>query len=155
MLKIKTKAPNFSLPDQDGIIHSLAKNRGKWVLIYFYPKDDTPGCTKEACVIRDNMPLFEKLDCTVFGISADSAKSHSNFVKKYKLSFSLLADEKKEIIKKYGAWQKKTFMGKEYMGIKRMSYLIDPSGVIAKAYPAVKPAEHADEVLKDIGELAR
>lgn len=154
MLKSNTKAPNFSLPDQDGKTHSLTDYKGKWVLVYFYPKDDTPGCTKEACMIRDNLPMFENLDCVVLGISADSIKSHDKFVKKYRLPFLLLADEKKEIIKKYGAWQKKKFLGKEYMGIKRISYLIDPDGKIAKVYPDVKPAEHAEQVLKDLKELA-
>lgn len=154
MLKTKTKAPNFSLPDQEGKIHSLADYKGKRVLIYFYPKDDTPGCTKEACVIRDNLPMFEKLDCVVLGISADSVKSHDKFAEKYKLPFALLADEKKEVIKKYGAWQKKKFLGKEYIGIKRMSYLIDPRGIIVKVYPNVKPAEHADQVLKNLNELS-
>lgn len=150
MLKINTKAPDFSLPDQDGKIHSLADYKGKWVLVYFYPKDDTPGCVKEACAIRDNWPLFEKIDCVVLGISIDSVKSHDKFVNKYKLPFTLLADEKKEMVKKYGAWQKKKLMGKEYMGIKRMSYLINTDGKIAKIYLDVNPAEHADEVLNDI-----
>lgn len=154
MLKLNTKTPNFSLSDQEGKAHALTDYKGKWVLIYFYPKDDTPGCTKEACMIRDNLPMFEKLDCVVLGISADSVRSHDKFVKKYKLPFLLLADEKKEIIKKYGAWQKKTFMGKEYMGIRRMSYLINPEGKIAKVYPNVKPVEHAEEVLKDLKDFA-
>ena len=154
MLKINTKAPNFSLPDQNGKVHSLASYKGRWVLVYFYPKDDTPGCTKEACTIRDNLPMFEKLDCVVLGISADSVKSHDKFSEKYKLPFTLLADEKKEVIKKYGAWQKKIFMGKEYMGIKRISYLIDLDGKVIKVYPDVKPAEHAGEVLKNLKQLA-
>lgn len=150
MLKNNTKAPNFTLPDQERKMHSLAGYKGKWVLVYFYPKDDTPGCTKEACMLRDNLPDFEKLNCVVLGISADSAKSHSKFAKKYKLPFTLLADGKKEVIKKYGAWQKKIFLGKEYMGIKRMSYLINPDGKIAKVYSDVKPAEHAEEVLRNL-----
>lgn len=150
MLKINTKAPDFSLPDQNGKMHNLPDYRGKWVLVYFYPKDDTPGCTKEACSIRDNWPKFEKLDCVVLGISVDSVKSHGKFSDKYKLPFILLADEKKEVVKKYGAWQKKNFMGKSYMGIKRISYLINPKGIVVKVYNDVKPAEHADEVLTDI-----
>ncbi|MDO8496229.1 MAG: thioredoxin-dependent thiol peroxidase [bacterium] len=154
MLKIKMKAPNFSLPDQEGNIHSLTDYKGRWVLVYFYPKDDTPGCTKEACTIRDSWPFFEKLGCVVLGISADSVKSHDKFVNKYKLPFILLADEKKELVKKYGAWQKKKFMGKEYVGIKRMSYLIDPDGKVAQVYPDVKSAEHADQVLKDLKRFA-
>ncbi len=154
MLKLKSKAPQFNLSDQEGKIHSLADYKGKWVLVYFYPKDDTPGCTKEACSIRDAWPDFRKLKCVVLGVSADSAKSHDNFAKKYKLPFTLLADENKEVIKAYGAWQKKKFMGKEYMGVKRMSYLIDPEGKIAKIYPDVKAAEHAQEVLKDLESLS-
>ena len=154
MLKTKTKAPNFSLPDQEGKTHSLADYKGKWVLVYFYPKDDTPGCTKEACMIRDNLPVFERLDCVVLGIGGDSVKSHDKFAEKYKLPFILLSDERKEAIKKYGAWQKKIFMGKSYMGTKRISYLISPDGKVAKVYPNVKPAEHADEVLEDLKKFA-
>ncbi len=154
MLKIKMKAPNFSLPDQEGNIHSLTDYKGKWVLVYFYPKDETPGCIKEACAIRDSWPFFEKLGCVVLGISADSVKSHDKFVNKYKLPFILLADENKQVIKKYGAWQKKKFMGKDYMGIKRISYLIDPAGKIIKVYLDVKPPEHADEVLGDLKKFA-
>ncbi|MDP3792339.1 MAG: thioredoxin-dependent thiol peroxidase [bacterium] len=150
MLKLNTKAPNLSLPDQAGKMHSLADYKGKWVLIYFYPKDDTPGCTKEACIIRDNLPDFKKLNCVVLGISVDSVKSHSKFAEKYKLPFTLLADEKKEVVKKYGAWQKKSFLDKSYMDTKRISYLINPDGKIAKIYSEVKPTEHAEEVLKDI-----
>src|SRR3989338_4824732 len=154
MLKLNTKAPNFSLPDQAGEIHSLTDYKGKWVLVYFYPKDDTPGCTKEACMIRDNLPDFKKLNCIVLGISVDSVKSHGKFAEKYKLPFTLLADDKKEVVKKYGAWQKKKFMGKEYMGTKRISYLINSDGKIVKVYPDVKPVEHADQVLKDLKQLA-
>ena len=154
MLKTNTKAPNFSLSDQEGKTHSLADYKGRWVLVYFYPKDDTPGCTKEACMIRDNLPMFEKLDCVVLGISADSIKSHDKFAEKYKLPFTLLADDKKQVIKKYGAWQKKSFMGKSYMGTKRISYLINLDGKVAKVYPDVKPVEHADQVLKDLKQLA-
>ena len=153
MLKLNSKAPNFSLPDQDGNIHSLNEYRDKWILVYFYPKDDTAGCTKEACVIRDNLPDFKKLNCVVLGISADSSESHEKFAKKYKLSFTLLADEEKRVIKKYGAWQKKKFMGREYIGIKRKSYLIDPDGKVAKIYLDVKPAKHAEEVLNDLKSL--
>ncbi|OGN07655.1 MAG: hypothetical protein A3B86_02345 [Candidatus Yanofskybacteria bacterium RIFCSPHIGHO2_02_FULL_38_22b] len=155
MLKLNTKAPNFSLPDQAGEIHSLTDYKGKWVLVYFYPKDDTPGCTKEACMIRDNLPDFKKLNCIVLGISVDSVKSHGKFAEKYKLPFTLLADDKKEVVKKYGAWQKKKFMGKEYMGTKRISYLINPDGKIVKVYPDVKPAEHANEVIADLDLLSK
>ena len=123
---------------------------GQSVLLYFYPKDDTPGCTKEACEIRDNFPSFKKLKLLILGVSADSVKSHDNFVKKYKLPFMILADEDKVVVKKYGVWGKKNFMGKEYMGIKRTSFLIDSKGRIEKIYEQVQPAEHATEVISDV-----
>ena len=149
-LSIKDKAPNFSLPDQKNKKHTLSDYRGTWVLLYFYPKDDTPGCTKEACEMRDNFSAFEKSNAMVFGVSADSAERHAAFAKKYELDFFLLSDQDKKIIKLYGAWAKKKFMGREYMGIKRMSFLIDPKGVIRKIYDPVKPGLHAEEALADI-----
>lgn len=152
-LKSGEPAPAFSLPDQTGTTHSLADYRGKWVLLYFYPKDDTPGCTKEACAIRDHFPAFGTLDAVVFGVSADPVKSHAKFAEKYDLPFPLLADERAETVKAYDAWGPKKFMGKEFLGVKRVSYLIDPAGRIAKAYPKVKAAEHAEEVLGDLGAL--
>ena|SRR3989338_1592490 len=144
------KAPDFSLPDQTGREHTLSQYRGKWVLLYFYPKDDTPGCTKEACGIRDAWKDFQKNNIQVFGVSVDPVQSHAKFVKKYSLPFTLLADEQKELVKTYDVWGKKKFMGREYMGIKRVSFLIDPKGVIAKIYETVKPEEHAEEVLNDV-----
>lgn len=143
-------APDFSLPDQNGKLHRLSESRGKWVLLYFYPKDDTPGCTKEACAIRDSFPDFEKIHARVFGISVDSEESHAKFAEKYKLPFFLLADKEKKAMNAYGAWGKKKFMGREYMGTRRISFLIDPSGKIAKVYEKVRPEIHADEVLKDL-----
>jgi peroxiredoxin Q/BCP len=153
MLAPGTRAPDFALPDQHGKEHKLSDYRGRWVLLYFYPKDDTQGCTKEACAIRDDVPQFEKLDAAVFGISADSEKSHEKFAEKYDLNFTLLADTQKKAIEQYQAWGKKKFMGHEYKGVLRVSYLIDPDGMIAKAYEKVKPAEHAAEVLADIAAL--
>ncbi len=144
------QAPDFNLPDQDGVVHSLSEMKGSWVLLYFYPKDDTPGCTKEACMIRDQFPDFLTLGIRVFGISADSPKSHKKFIQKYTLPFTLLADETKEVVKFYGVWGKKKFMGREYEGIFRTSFLINPEGAIAKIYEQVKPEEHANEVLRDI-----
>lgn len=152
-IKENQKAINFTLPDQTGNTHSLSDYLGSWVLIYFYPKDDTPGCTKEACEIRDNFPDFEKLNINVLGISADSVNSHEKFATKHNLPFTLLSDENKEVIKKYSVWQLKKFMGKEYMGIVRSSFLIDPKGNIAKIYKKVKPKEHALQVLNDVKEL--
>ncbi len=168
-LKIGQSAPDFSLPDQTGKEHKLSDYKGGWVLVYFYPKDDTPGCTKEACSIRDNFPKFKKSKAIVFGISVDSVKSHAKFAGKYKLPFTILADEDKEVVKKYGVYRvprlakaqpgnhsersKKKFMGKEYMGTLRTSFLIDPAGKISKIYENVKPEIHAEEVLEDLKNL--
>lgn len=143
-------APAFSLPDQNGITHSLADMRGKRVLLYFYPKDDTEGCTKQACAIKDALPDFKKLGIAVFGISVDSVQSHAKFVKKYGLPFMLLSDESKKVVKKYGVWQKKKFMGREYRGTVRSSFLIDAKGVIEKIYEKVNPATHAADVVADV-----
>jgi len=148
-IKLNTKAPDFNLPDQDGKLHKLSDYKGKWVLLYFYPKDNTPGCTKEACGIRDEFKNFKNLNIVVLGISADSQQSHKKFIQKYKLPFTLLSDESKKVLKKYGVWGKKKFMGKEYEGILRTSFLINPDGKIVKIYEQVKPDIHAKEVLKD------
>ena len=122
-------------------------------MLYFYPKDDTPGCTKEACTIRDAWAKFKKAKLEVLGISVDSVKSHDKFVKKYDLPFTLLADEDKKTVNAYGLWGPKTFLGRLYQGTSRNSFLIDPKGRIAKVYEKVKPDEHAEEVLKDLEEL--
>ena len=140
MLKINTVAPEFTVPDQNGKIHNLKDYRGKWVLLYFYPRDNTPGCTIEACSLRDNYAGFKNLDAMVLGVSTDSVKSHDKFVQKFSLPFILLADEDKKIVKAYGANGL----------IRRISYLINPQGKIAKIYGQVKPSEHAAEVLKDL-----
>jgi thioredoxin-dependent peroxiredoxin len=150
MIKTEKKAPDFSLFNQDGEKHTLSDYRGKWVVLYFYPKDDTPGCTVEACGMRDSMPRFKKIKAVLFGISPDSVVRHKKFAEKYDLSFALLADEKKEVVKKYGVWQKKKMMGREYMGVVRTSFLIDPKGTIVKIYEKVKPDGHAEEVLADL-----
>ncbi len=147
-------APKFSLLDQDGVEHLLKSYLGKWVLIYFYPKDDTPGCTKQACALRDADPDFQKLDTVLLGISCDSVKSHKKFVEKYGLTFPLLADEDKAVVNAYGVWGPKKFMGRDYEGILRTSFLIDPKGKIAKVYEKVKPELHAEEVLEDLKTLA-
>lgn len=152
--KQNSPAPDFTLPDQDGALHTLSHHRGAWVLLYFYPKDDTAGCTKEACAIRDEFPAFGKLKAKVFGISADSVESHKKFAEKYQLPFTLLADTEKKVVNAYGVWGKKKFMGKEYDGILRTSFLIDPEGNIAKVYEGVKPEVHAAEVLEDLEKLA-
>jgi thioredoxin-dependent peroxiredoxin len=154
MLKKGQKAPKFRLKDQNDEEHTLSDYLGKWVLLYFYPKDDTPGCTKEACGIRDNFAEYKKAGITVLGVSKDSVKSHKKFEKKYELPFTLLSDENKDVLKKYGVWQKKKMMGKEYMGTVRISFLINPEGKITKIYPKVKPEIHAKEVLADTKNLS-
>ena len=146
-------APDFCLLDQDGNEHTLSNYQGRWVLVYFYPKDDTPGCTAQACAIRDADPDFAKLDAVVLGVSADSVKSHKKFADKYGLTFPLLADEDKKVVNEYGVWGRKKFMGREYDGIFRTSFLINPEGKIAKVYENVKAAEHAEMVLKDLNTL--
>lgn len=142
MLEINTLAPDFKLQDQDGKEHLLALHRGHYTLVYFYPKDDTAGCTKEACVIRDMYPEFESNNVKVFGISADSVESHKAFAAKYELPFTLLSDPDKKVITAYGA--------DGMVFNKRISYLIGPDGMVAKVYPKVDPTSHGAEILKDI-----
>ncbi len=155
MLKIGTKAKDFTLADQNGKPHTLSDYFGQWILIYFYPKDDTPGCTKEACMIGEVFPKFKKLKAKVFGISADSVKSHKKFAQKFDLPFTLLSDPDKKVLKLYGALGEKSMYGRKYIGILRNSYLINPEGKIAKVYEKVNPEKHAEEVLEDIKELSK
>jgi peroxiredoxin Q/BCP len=150
---VATSAPDFTLPDQDGARHALSAYRGSWVVLYFYPKDDTPGCTTQACEFRDNFSQFEKIPARVIGISVDPVKKHQKFASKFLLPFTMLADESKEVVKQYGVWAKKKFMGREYDGIVRTTFLIDPTGRIAKIYEQVKPAGHPAEVLADLRRL--
>lgn len=150
MIKIGQKATPFTLSDQDGKIHRLKDYLGKKVLLYFYPKDDTPGCTVEACSFRDGYNEFKKLGLIILGVSADSVKSHKKFSDKFSLPFPLLSDEDKKVCMAYGVWGKKKFMGREYMGITRSSFLIDEKGKIAKIYNEVKPPVHAEEVKGDV-----
>jgi peroxiredoxin Q/BCP len=153
MLKENTIAPEFKLLNQDGKEICLGDFKGEKVLLYFYPKDDTPGCTKEACGFRDFRLELEAKGLKVVGISKDSVKSHKKFVEKYSLPFTLLSDESTETIKKYKAWGKKKMMGREYEGTLRISYLIDEKGKILKAYEKVDTEKHAGEVLKDLQSL--
>ena len=146
-LKEGDAAPEFSAATNGGGNVSLADFRGKNVILYFYPKDDTPGCTKEACAFRDHFAEFKKRGAVVLGVSTDSAKSHDKFVGKFKLPFTLLADEDKKIVEAYGVWGKKSFMGRKYLGTHRVTFLIGPDGRIKKIWPLVKPDEHAEEVL--------
>jgi thioredoxin-dependent peroxiredoxin len=143
-------APNFTAPTNGGGTVSLKDFKGKYLVLYFYPKDDTPGCTKEACGFRDAYRDFEKAGAVVLGVSTDSVKKHDKFVEKFQLPFPLLADEDKSIVEAYGVWGKKKFMGREYMGTNRVTFLIDPKGKIKKIWPTVKPEEHAAEVLAAI-----
>ena len=147
------RAPDIVLPDQDNNARSLADLRGKWVLVYFYPRDDTPGCTAEACGLRDAARPYAQAGIQVIGISADSSKSHRKFADKFQLPFMLLADEEKRVIRAFGAWGRKKFMGREFDGILRQSFLVDPNGKIAKVYPKVSPEGHAEEVLADVAAL--
>jgi peroxiredoxin Q/BCP len=149
MIKVGQQAPTFSLPDQDGKVHSLSDYKGKKVLLYFYPKDDTPGCTTEACTFRDGYKDFEKLGLVILGVSKDTIKSHKKFAEKFSLPFPLLSDVEGKVIESYDSWGKKKFMGREYEGILRNSFLIDEAGRIAKVYESVKPKEHAEEVKGD------
>ena len=154
-LKVGKKAPAFTLLDQNGDKVSLSQFIGQWVFLYFYPKDDTPGCTKEACAISDDYSSFGKLDAVVFGVSTDSVQSHKKFETKYKLPFRLLADTEKKVVERYGVWGEKSLYGRKYMGTMRMSFIIDPKGKIARIYHKVRPAEHAAEVLTDLRELRK
>ncbi len=150
---VGSPAPAFSAPDQHGKMHSLSDYKRRWLLLYFYPKDDTSGCTAEACGIRDAYAQYKKKGIEVLGVSPDDVVSHNSFAKKYELPFSLLADSEKEIIKRYKVWREKSMYGKKYMGVVRSSFLIDPNGVIAKIYESVSPEHHAQEVLEDQEQL--
>lgn len=153
MLDIHNKAPQFTLKDHDNHERSLSDYLGKWVVLYFYPKDDTPGCTKEACVITEVYNDFKKMGVSVIGVSKDSVVSHKKFKEKYSLPFTLLSDEETGMIKAYGALSEKSMFGKKYLGVSRITYIISPEGTIVKAYEKVSPADHALLLLKDLQEL--
>jgi len=146
-LKEGDDAPAFTASTSGGGRVSLADFKGRNVILYFYPRDDTPGCTKEACAFRDQFPEFKKKGAIVLGVSTDPAKSHDKFVEKFKLPFTLLADEDKAIVQAYGVWGQKSFMGRKYLGTHRVTFLIGSDGKIKKIWPTVKPEEHAAEVL--------
>ena len=150
LLEIGDKAADFTTTDQDGNEVSLRDFRGRKVVLYFYPKDDTPGCTKEACSFRDGWAAFRRKKVAVLGVSADDEKRHKKFSQKYDLPFPLLADTDKKILKAYKVWGEKTLYGRKYMGIHRVTYLIDEKGRIAAVWPKVKPDGHAEEILKAI-----
>jgi thioredoxin-dependent peroxiredoxin len=150
MLEVGKKAPDFSLINQDEKKISLEDYLGKNVIVYFYPKDDTSGCTKEACSFRDNLPKFSKADAVILGISPDSVKSHKKFADKYDLNFNLLADEEKKVIEKYGVWKEKSMYGRKYMGVERTTFIIDEKGKIKKIFNKVKVDGHEKEVFESL-----
>ncbi|MDD6390700.1 MAG: thioredoxin-dependent thiol peroxidase [Firmicutes bacterium] len=150
MLETGTKAPSFSLPDQNGEIHTLEEYRGKKVILYFYPKDNTPGCTKQACGYAEKYPQFLEKGAVVIGISRDKVASHKRFEEKYELPFTILADPELEAIKAYDVWKEKKNYGKVSMGVVRTTYLIDEEGIIVKANDKVKAAEDAEKMIDEI-----
>ena len=151
MLEIGTKAPDFTLPDQNGNMHSLSEYRGKKVILYFYPKDNTAGCTKQACGFAERYPQFTEKGAVVLGVSKDSVASHKKFEEKYGLPFTLLADPELVAIQAYDVWQEKKNYGKTYMGVVRTTYLIDEEGKIAKAFDKVKAADNPEQMLGELG----
>jgi peroxiredoxin Q/BCP len=147
-------APDFKLLDQHNQQHSLKDYQGRWLVLYFYPKNDTPGCTTEACNFRDaRSAIAEFGNAAVAGVSRDSVRSHKKFADKYNLDFTLLSDPDHEVIEAYGAWQEKSMFGRKYMGIQRMTVIINPEGQIVREYPKADPAKHAAEIIKDLREL--
>lgn len=146
-------APDFTLLDENETQHSLSDYRGKPVVLYFYPKDDTPGCTKEACGFRDDYSAYEEADVVILGVSPDTPKSHLKFKNKYELPFTLLADADHKVCDLYGVWGRKKFMGREYDGVLRTTFLIDPQGNITKVFENVKPTEHSGEILAALAEI--
>ena len=149
------KASNFTLPSTNQTIFSLKDTLGKYVVLYFYPKDDTPGCTIETNDFNKLLSKFKKLDCEIYGISKDSIKSHHKFRDKYKIKFDLLADEELKVLKKYKVWGKKKFMGREFMGTNRTTFLIDKKGKIIKIWENVKVKDHAKEVLETLKDISK
>jgi thioredoxin-dependent peroxiredoxin len=152
--EVGAKAPSFSLPDQSGKTHKLSDYQGKFVVLYFYPKDDTPGCTKEACAFRDDERALTKSGAVVLGVSPDDTKSHEKFATKFSLNFPLLADPDHAVAEKYGAWGEKSMYGRTYEGIVRSTFLIDPKGKVARVWPKVKVDGHSEEVRTSISELS-
>lgn len=152
MLEVGTKAPDFTLPDQNGTMHSLADYRGEKVILYFYPKDNTSGCTKQACGFSERYPHFREKGVEVLGVSKDSVESHKRFEEKYGLAFPLLADPERKVLEAYDVWKEKTNYGKVSMGVVRTTYLIDENGMIIRAQDKVKAAENPEEMLKAIEE---
>jgi peroxiredoxin Q/BCP len=153
MIEVGNQAPAFCLPNQDETEICLRDLSGKWIVLYFYPKDNTPGCTTEACEFTEAMPDFSALDATILGISPDSPKKHRNFIDKKSLGITLLSDEQKEVCENYGVWQLKKMCGKEYMGVVRTTYLIDPQGKITHRWDKVKVKGHVEAVKAKLQEI--
>ena len=154
MLEAGASAPDFTLPDQDGNEVSLSQLKGETVVLYFYPRADTPGCTTQACGVRDRGPDYEAAGARVIGVSPDEVDAIEKFAGKFDLDFTLLADADHAVADAYGAWGEKSMYGKKYMGVQRATFIIDPNGKIAKVFPKVQPKKHDDLVLKALGELA-
>lgn len=148
MLEVGSMAPDFSLPDQDGVTRKLSDYRGKRVILYFYPKDNTPGCTKEACSLRDEKENFEGINAVIIGVSRDSAESHQRFIKNQNLNFTLLSDSDHSVMEQYGAWGEKKMYGKTTLGVIRCTYIINPEGIIEKTFPKVITATHGEQIKK-------
>jgi len=153
MLEAGVQAPDFELPDQDGNKVKLSDFKGKWVVLYFYPKDMTPGCTTEACNFQEALPAFQNMEAVVLGVSKDSVERHKKFAEKHNLQFHLLSDAEGNVCETYGVWQEKNMYGRKYMGINRSTFLIDPDGKIARVYPKVKVKTHHEEVMNDLQKL--
>jgi peroxiredoxin Q/BCP len=155
MLKVGDKAPELTLPNQDGVEVSLRDLEGKWIVLYFYPKDNTPGCTTQACEFTEALPVFDDLDAAILGVSPDSPKKHTNFIAKKNLLITLLADESKEVCEKYGVWQLKKMCGREYMGVVRSTFLISPEGKIEALWQKVRVKGHVETVKQKLKEIVK
>ena len=153
-LEVGNKAPSFNVASSEGKNFSLAEAAGKWLVLYFYPKDDTPGCTTEACNFRDRLKDYQAVNALIYGVSVDGLDAHAKFIKKFHLPFPLLADTEKEMVEAYGVWKEKSMFGKKYWGIERTTFLIDPKGKIAQIWSSVKVSNHHEEVLQAIKEMA-
>jgi peroxiredoxin Q/BCP len=153
MLEVGSKAPEFCLPNQDDVEICLRDLKGKWIVLYFYPRDNTPGCTTEACEFTEALPEFSNLDAVILGVSADSTKKHRNFIEKKELGITLLSDESTQMMQEYGVWQLKKNYGKEYMGIVRSTYIIDPDGMVKSVFAKVRVKEHVAKVKEELKSL--
>ena len=150
MIKVDEKAPEFCLPNQDDVEMCMRDLKGKWIVLYFYPRDDTPGCTTEACEFTEAVPDFSDLDAIIIGVSADTPKKHRSFIEKKNLGITLLSDEDTSMMQTYGVWQPKKFMGKEFLGIVRTTLIINPEGIVKAVFPKVRVKEHVAKVQAEL-----